>query len=63
MTVLRFHFSGPRFRSFPGRFPTLRGKEQLRFPFVSSPFPTDTVRFPFPAYRDEIGNEEVSAFK
>jgi len=63
MMLFRFHLSGDRFRSFPGRFPILRGKEQLRFSFVSSPFPTDTVRFPFPAYRDEIGNEEVSAFK
>ena len=50
MSDLRFHLSGVRFRSFPTRFLTLRGKGGLRFPFVSSPFPTDTVGFQFPTY-------------
>jgi len=60
MSDLRFHISGARFRSFPARFLTLRGTRALRFRFVSKPFPTDTVRFQFPAYIRATGNEARS---
>jgi hypothetical protein len=60
MSDLRFHISGARFRSFPARFPALGGIKALRFRFVSMPFPTDTVRFQFPAYIRATANEACS---
>jgi hypothetical protein len=60
MSDLRFHISGARFRSFLARFLTLRRAGALRFRFVSKPFPTDTVRFQFPAYIRATGNEARS---
>jgi hypothetical protein len=61
MSDLRFHVSGSRFHLFPARFPTLRAKEPARFLFVSSPFPCESLRFPFPTYRCETRNEACFA--
>jgi hypothetical protein len=52
MMLLRFHLSGARFRSFPRRFYTLRGKEQLRFHLASSRCPSVSYFVPIHGKRE-----------
>jgi hypothetical protein len=60
MSDLRFQVSGARFRSFPARFPALRGKEAasflVRFLAVSIPEPS------FPVSCLHTGNGKRSGF-
>lgn len=52
MMLFRFHLSGARFRSFPRRFHTLPGKEQLRFHLVSSRCPSVSYFVPIQGKRE-----------